>query len=157
MFVGQPSIHPRHPHEEAEMLAMRAIYNVPAAGHGWCLQLGPILRVLGEMDGVKAHVLDHCRYGPTSQDKMSEGPARETTRILTNLPWAEKLLTHRCNRGQRNVTLLNNRALCAQVYPRPSLTRSGSGDYFKVLALLTNVASMTSFRLSTNLGGTVMA
>ena len=46
------------------------------------------------------------------------GPARKSTRILTNLPSAMATLGRRCSHDHRHVQLVNGRALAAQRYPR---------------------------------------
>ena len=73
---------------------------------------------LGKVPGVSTFVLDQCMYGLESRDREGVGPARKTTRIITNLCGAEKYLTTRCDRSHRHVELLNGRAKAAQIYPQ---------------------------------------
>ena len=75
------------------------------------------------MDGVHKVIADQCRYGPQSNDKDGEGPARNAIGFTTNSPCIVAQLQRRCpDRGgyndHKHITLQGGRARAAQVYPQ---------------------------------------
>ena len=73
-------------------------------------------------NGVVRVVGDQCRYGLTSTENGRVGPAKESTRFMTNSPCGIAQLTKRCQNTKqhqvhRHVALINGRPRVAQVYP----------------------------------------
>ena len=90
------------------------VHEHPATATSWRCEC---VRRLMAIPGVIATVADQCQYGLVSVDKEGPGPARKTTRFLTNSPRVAEELGRRCPGDHRHVQLINGRAAAAQRYP----------------------------------------
>ena len=72
------------------------LFEHPLTASSW---LQPVLKALAEKRDVITTVIDMCRYGMTATDKIGTGPARKSTKFLTNVPEVADSLNLRCEGG----------------------------------------------------------